>query len=99
LSSFRDDYAQFERAGAVVLGINHGVLASHQRFADKLGLPFPLLVDEGLAAAAQYGAVKPGGGGIKRTVVIVGLDGVVRYWQQGMPSDADLMRVLGYLAV
>jgi peroxiredoxin Q/BCP len=81
--------------GATVLGINHGTLASHQRFADKLGLSFPLLVDEGLAVAAQYGAVKPEGGSIKRTVVIVGLDGAVRYWKQGRPSDAELLDVLG----
>ncbi|MDP3045887.1 MAG: redoxin domain-containing protein, partial [Chloroflexota bacterium] len=77
------------------LGINHGAMASHQRFADKLGLPFPLLVDEGLVVAGQYGAVKPEGGSIKRTVVIVGVDGMVRYWKQGMPSDAELLEVLG----
>ena len=70
-------------------------MASHQRFADKLGLPFPLLVDEGLVVAGQYGAVKPEGGGIKRTVVIVGVDGMVRYWKQAMPSDAELLEVLG----
>ena len=52
-------------------------------------------MDEGLVAATQYGAVKPEGGGIKRTVVIVGLDGTVRYWKQGMPSDAELLAVLG----
>ena len=69
-------------------------MTSHQRFADKLGLPFPLLVDEGLAVAAQYGAVKPEGGGIKRTVVIVGRDGLVKYWKQGMPPDAELLATL-----
>jgi thioredoxin-dependent peroxiredoxin len=79
----------------MVLGINHGTLASHQRFADKLGLPFPLLADEGLVVAGQYGALKPEGGSIKRTVVIVGVDGVIRYWRQGMPSDAELLDVLG----
>jgi peroxiredoxin len=70
-------------------------MASHQRFADKLNLPFPLLADEGLAVARQYGAVKPEGGAIKRTVVIVGTDGTVRYWRQGMPSDAELLDALG----
>jgi thioredoxin-dependent peroxiredoxin len=80
---------------ATVLGINHGTMASHQRFADKLNLPFPLLADEGLVVAGQYGAVKPEGGAIKRTVVIVGLDGAVRYWRQGMPSDEELLGALG----
>ncbi len=95
MSSFRDDYAQFERLGAIVLGINHGSMASHQRFADKLALPFPLLVDEGLAVAGHYGALKPEGSSIKRTVVVVGMDGTVRYWKQGMPSDAELLEALG----
>jgi thioredoxin-dependent peroxiredoxin len=76
------------------LGINHGTLASHQRFVDRLGLPFPLLVDQGLAVATLYGAVKPEGGGIKRTVVIVGKDGRVLYWKQGMPADDELLAVL-----
>ena len=78
----------------MVLGINHGSLESHKRFVAKLGLPFPLLVDEGLAVAGLYGAVKPEGGGIKRTVVIVGKDGRVRYWQQGLPADSELLSVL-----
>lgn len=70
-------------------------MASHQRFADKLGLPFPLLVDEGLVVAGQYGALKSEGGSIKRTVAIVGADGLVRYWRQGMPSDVELLEALG----
>ncbi len=69
-------------------------MTSHQRFVDKLALPFPLLVDEGLAVAGQYNALKPGGAGIKRTVAIVGTDGLIRYWKQGMPSDAELLEAL-----
>ena len=78
-----------------MVGINHGTLDSHRRFAEKLGLPFPLLVDDGLAVSALYGAVKPEGGGIKRTVAIVGKDGTVRYWKQGMPADQELLAALG----
>lgn len=94
MSAFRDDYARFARNNAVVLGINNGKMESHKRFAAKLGLPFPLLVDEGLAVAGLYGAVKPEGGGIKRTVVIVGEDGNVKYWKQGLPPDSELLAVL-----
>lgn len=52
------------------------------------------MVDEGLAVAALYGALKPEGDGIKRTVVIVGKDGLVRYWKQGLPPDAELLTAL-----
>jgi thioredoxin-dependent peroxiredoxin len=36
----RDSYAEFERVGAVVLGISPDDEASHVKFKDKYGLPF-----------------------------------------------------------
>lgn len=53
---FRDTYAQFERAQAVVLGISPDEEASHQRFAAKFRLPFTLLCDPTHAVALAYGA-------------------------------------------
>src|SRR5262245_37646307 len=43
---FRDAYAQFQKAGAVVLGVSTDPVKSHQKFVDKFSLPFPLLSDE-----------------------------------------------------
>ncbi|HEX7058097.1 MAG TPA: thioredoxin-dependent thiol peroxidase [Bacilli bacterium] len=42
---FRDAHADFSGAGAVVLGISPDPVKSHEKFAAKFGLPFPLLAD------------------------------------------------------
>ena len=51
----RDAYGEFERAGAVVLGISPDDEHSHVRFRDKYELPFTLLADTDHSVAEQYG--------------------------------------------
>jgi peroxiredoxin Q/BCP len=51
---FRDQHVRFGK-DAVVLGISPDSVASHQKFAEKFSLPFPLLADEGHAVAEKYG--------------------------------------------
>ena len=53
---FRDQFAKLRKKGAVILGISPDGEKSHQKFIDKYDLPFPLLVDEDHAVAAQSGA-------------------------------------------
>lgn len=53
---FRDEHSALEKAGAVVLGVSPDSAASHQKFAAKHALPFPLLVDADHAVAEKYGA-------------------------------------------
>jgi len=43
--SFRDSFNDFEKAGAMVIGINGGSVASHKEFSDHYKLPFTLLSD------------------------------------------------------
>ena len=57
--SFRDRYPQFREKGAVVLGISKDSVASHKRFEEKYGLPFPLLSDPELKVISAYDALKP----------------------------------------
>lgn len=52
---FRDAWASFESAEAVVLGISTDSLESHQKFSEKLTLPFHLLSDEDHAICEKYG--------------------------------------------
>lgn len=42
---FRDIFDDFKKAGATVIGINGGTVASHKSFADHYKLPFILLSD------------------------------------------------------
>ena len=43
--SFRDQYDQFIKAGAMVVGLNAGTVESHRNFIQKHKLPFTLLSD------------------------------------------------------
>ena len=48
-------YPQFTEKGAVILGVSKDTVASHKRFEQKYGLPFPLLADPELQAIQAYG--------------------------------------------
>ncbi|MBQ8137456.1 MAG: peroxiredoxin [Clostridia bacterium] len=56
--SFRDLYPQFREQGAVVLGVSKDSVASHKRFEEAHGLPFPLLSDPDLSVIAAYDVQK-----------------------------------------
>ena len=67
-----------------MFGISPQGAASHQRFAAKHGLNFPLLVDEGTAVARAYGAYKEDGGEwegiplkIKRSTFVIDENGTI----------------------
>ena len=51
----RDAWGEFERSGAVVLGISPDSEASHVKFKQKHDLPFTLLADPDHATAEAYG--------------------------------------------
>ena len=58
---FQDNLAHFQTLGATVLGISGDTLESHQRFAAKHNLTFPLLADVGNGGAQTvWGALRPG---------------------------------------
>lgn len=86
--------AEFRALDTEPYGINPADAASHRAFIADLDLPFDLLVDDGRLAAAAYGALKPDGSGIQRTVVIVGKDGRVLLRAPGAPPPAELLEAL-----
>jgi thioredoxin-dependent peroxiredoxin len=51
----RDNYDDFKKIKAVVLGVSKDSKKSHARFAEKYDLPFPLLSDEDLTLHKAYG--------------------------------------------
>jgi peroxiredoxin Q/BCP len=83
--SVRDHGADYEKAGAVVLGVSPDTPAKLRKFADKYGLPFTLLGDPDHAVAERYGVwvEKSRYGrtyfGTSRTTFIIDGDGVVRH--------------------
>ena len=80
----RDAYGEFEREGAVVLGISPDDESSHARFKDKYNLPFTLLADEGHLVADEFGVwgEKKYAGrkymGVERSTFVVAEDGTVK---------------------
>ncbi|MDO8347017.1 MAG: peroxiredoxin [Rugosibacter sp.] len=55
--AFRDDLQALTELGAQVVGVSVDDTASHQAFAAKYHLPFPLLSDSDAAVARRYGAL------------------------------------------
>jgi peroxiredoxin Q/BCP len=100
----RDAWADFERAGAVVLGVSPDGVASHRKFKADFELPFTLLADPDHTAAEDYGVwvEKSRYGrtymGIRRSTFVIGPDGnVVKAIYDVTPAThAD--DVLGVLA-
>jgi peroxiredoxin Q/BCP len=78
LCSYQDDLSVLTGLGAVLWGISSQGLESHERFAAKRGLTFPLLSDEDKSVHALYGAKGPMGLP-KRAVVVVDSHGIVRF--------------------
>jgi peroxiredoxin Q/BCP len=54
---FRDDYTQLTDMGVVLLGVSTDNLQSHQAFAQKYSLPFPLLSDVDGEVAKHFGSL------------------------------------------
>ena len=53
---FRDSWSDLKRKNTVVLGVSADSLASHEKFAGKYKLPFPLLSDPDRKVMQAYGA-------------------------------------------
>jgi peroxiredoxin Q/BCP len=81
----RDHRADYETAGAVVLGVSADPVASIKRFQYKHGLGFTLLADEDHAVAGAYGTwvEKSRYGkrsmGVQRATFVIDENGVVRH--------------------
>jgi peroxiredoxin Q/BCP len=84
LCEYRDNLAVFADLGVQVIALNPQTLASHEKFAKKHALPFPVATDADGAVCKSYGAA--GLFGItKRALVLVGRDGRVRWRKTDFP--------------
>ena len=91
--SFRDANHVMQQRGIVVLGVSKDSISSHQKFADKYGLSFPLLADTDTTVSQLYGAYgeKSSYGktymGVIRKTFLIDKDGVVRkIWHKVKPE-------------
>ncbi len=81
--SLRDNYSELRRQGYEVVGASIDSAASHQRFAEKNALPFPLISDTDkqlVEAFGVWGEKKMAGRtymGIYRTTFIINEEGII----------------------
>ena len=94
LQDFAAHYEELQALGAEVYGVNPAEAESHKAFAEKLGLPFPLLTDRGAGVCRQFSATLPIPYGIKtlRTVYLVNPDRKIRMANRGAPPVEAIIR-------
>ncbi len=90
---FRDLKGQFTRNGAVVLGVSTDDIDSHEKFAAKQKLNFPLLSDEDAKVAGKYGVWqqkrmfgKVSQGIVRSTFVIDSCGKIAKAWRRVRPE-------------
>ena len=90
----RDAWGEFEKAGAVVLGVSPDGEAAHAKFREKYGLPFTLLADTQHAVAEEYGVwgEKSYAGktymGVDRSTFVIDADGnVAKVFRKVKPDE------------
>lgn len=101
--AFAAAYEEFKTLDAVVIGISRDSAASHQKFADKHGLPFILLSDPELTAIQAYGVWQEKklygkvSMGVVRTTFVIDGHGVIEKVMPKVKPDTNAEEVLSYL--
>jgi peroxiredoxin Q/BCP len=99
----RDSWGDFEKRGAVVLGISPDSETSHVKFKEKFGLPFTLLADPDHSTAEAYGVwvERKNYGkttmGIERSTFVIDADGTVAKIIRRVKPDTHAADVLAAL--
>ena len=100
----RDAWGEFERAGAVVLGVSPDDEQSHVAFKEKYELPFTLLADTDHSTAEEYGVWKEktyAGNtymGVERSTFVIDAEGNVAREMRNVKADThadDVLAALG----
>jgi peroxiredoxin len=91
LRSYSEGLSSFENVGAQVLGLSPQSVASHEEFADRVGVRFPLLADSNKAVGEQYGILGPLGF-YRRSVFVVDAGGTIRFARRSMTNLAFVDR-------
>ncbi len=77
--AFRDDYEEFGKLDAEVIGISSDSVDSHRRFAEKHNIPYLLLSDEGRKVRRLYGVPNTWGLFPGRVTYVLDKEGIVRH--------------------
>ena len=101
--AFAGAYSEFLTIGAEVIGISRDSTASHEKFAEKHGLPFILLSDPELEAITSYGVWQEkklygkASMGVVRTTFIIDENGIIEKVMPKVKPDTNAAEILDYL--
>ena len=101
--AFAGLYGEFQKRDIQVIGISKDSVASHQKFAEKYGLPFILLSDPELAAINAYGVWQEKklcgktGFGVVRTTFIIDENGYISEIMPKVKPDTNAADILARL--
>jgi peroxiredoxin Q/BCP len=82
--SFTGNFAQFKKAGSMILGISADSVESHEKFKKKMGFPFDLLSDPEQRVCKLYDVIQEKSMygkkymGIERSTFLIDAKGVLR---------------------
>lgn len=95
-NQFKALYPEFIKNNAVVLGVSLDDVNSHQKFSEKLGLPFAILADDQHQLANQFGIVKNLGFTkiAKRESFLIDPQGTVVYHYTSVNTQSHAAEVL-----
>jgi len=94
----RDVYSEFERHGAVVLGISSDKEAVQAKFKSKHNLPFTILADPNHVAGKAYGVEKPDSPYFERSTFVIDADGKIAKIMRRVDARKHADQVLEALA-
>lgn len=101
--AFAAAHGEYEALGVLVVGVSKDSQKSHQRFAEKNGLPFLLLSDPELTAIQAYDVWKEKklygktSMGVVRTTYVIGPDGVIEWAGEKVKPDENAQQILDFL--
>lgn len=95
-NQFKALYPQFIKSNAVVLGVSLDDVTSHQKFSEKLGLPFPILADDKGELAGKFGIVRNFGIAkiAKRESFLINPQGAIMYHYTSVNTQTHADQVL-----
>ena len=101
--AFAGAYEAFKKINAVVIGVSKDSVASHQKFAEKHGLPFIQLSDPELTAIQAYGVWQEKklygkvSMGVVRSTFVINENGMIEKAMPKVKPDTNTLEILEYL--
>jgi peroxiredoxin Q/BCP len=100
MCSVRDNWAEYMKTGAKMIGISDGSVESHSRFAAHHNLPIPLLADMGNSVTKMFSHHWWMPAKLTRAIVVINADGIVLsrkvMFRAFRPNDDEVIAAILY---